>query len=81
MYSHSLLLFLSIPVSKTKVERNPLRQLFLLAMTVTKTCLLDDHEMVTWGDCAVRLLVQVQLKQELELREVITELSRGVRHF
>ncbi|XP_073435273.1 uncharacterized protein [Dendrobates tinctorius] len=65
-------------VSETKVERNPLRQLFLLAMTVTKTCLLDNREMVTWGDCAERLLVQVQLKQELELSELIQELSRGV---
>ncbi|KAM4035957.1 uncharacterized protein ACNLHF_014993 isoform 2-T2 [Anomaloglossus baeobatrachus] len=64
-------------VSETKVERNPLRQLFLLAMTVTKTCLLDNREMVTWGDCAERLLVKVQLKQELELRDLIQELSRG----
>ncbi|CAH2275411.1 Hypothetical predicted protein [Pelobates cultripes] len=55
--------------------RDPLRQLFLLAMTVTKSCLQEERGTVTWGDCAIRLLVQVQLKQELELREFIHSLA------
>ncbi|XP_077327461.1 uncharacterized protein LOC143961992 [Lithobates pipiens] len=65
-------------ISGNKVARNPLRDLFLLAMTVTKTCLQEDRGVVTWGDCAVRLLVQVQLKQELELRELIQDLVNGL---
>ncbi|XP_068129718.1 uncharacterized protein [Hyperolius riggenbachi] len=63
-----------------KTARNPLRDLFLLAMMVTKTCLQEDCGAVTWGDCAVRLLVQVQLKQELELKELIQELAEGLHN-
>eukprot|EP00079_Xenopus_tropicalis_P034372 XP_017948143.1 PREDICTED: uncharacterized protein LOC101733101 [Xenopus tropicalis] len=49
-------------------------------MTVTKSCLKEKRGVVTWGDCAVRLLVQVQLKQELELRELVMEMAQELEN-
>ncbi|XP_053319689.1 uncharacterized protein LOC128491391 [Spea bombifrons] len=49
-------------------------------MAVTKSCLQEERGAVTWGDCAVQLLAQVQLKQELELRDHIQHLAEELVH-